>query len=117
GFQRFALFFQPLDVAYGSTPVQLAKALEYRKLAACDLALAQRAVLLLDRGVVRGSRLDLPAQVADELIQRGNFRRVVPAEDVARSIVDRVPVVFLVALAAGLHLPGTSHGPALSLEL
>src|SRR5690606_33809624 len=116
GFQRFALVFQALHVAYRGAPVQVAEALEYRELAACDFALTQRAVLLLDCGIAPGIRLDLPAQIADVLLQRGNLRRVVPDKDVARSFVYRVPVVFLVALASGLHLPGERHRPALSQE-
>src|SRR5690606_15476687 len=79
--------------------------------------LAEAALLLADLCDTRVPGLHPPCKVRRWLRERRDLRLVAPAEHVARAIVERVPVVLLVAIALGLDLSGASTGLALAAKL
>src|SRR5690606_25499788 len=117
GLELVPLRGQSLDLDRQRPPVELAKVGEHHELAQCAAPLAEAALLLADLCDTRVPDLHPPREVRRLLRERRDLRLVAPAEHVARAVVERVPIVLLVAIALGFDLPGARYGFALAAIL
>src|SRR5690606_6318434 len=81
------------------------------------VTLAETRVLLANLGDARAARVHAAHEVRDLLRDRGNLRLVAPAEHVACAVVERMPVVLLVAIAVRLDLSRARDRLALAAKL
>src|SRR5690606_758862 len=114
GLERVPHRRETLDLDRQRPPVELPEVGKHHELIQRAFAVAEASVLLTDLRNARLARLNPPREVRRLLRERRDLRLVAPAEHVARAVVERVPVVLLVAVALGLDLPGARNGFALA---